>query len=90
MKQWGFKKYKIGTKGWEYIEHRLQKISTRQELPSGKSLGKRKGETEVYVDGVLYPPEKMKRGISRKVYRSTIERFTSGSSAHRISNVVYL
>ncbi|KAJ5856263.1 uncharacterized protein N7529_010207 [Penicillium soppii] len=48
----------MGAKQWEYIDHRIRKIKMRNELSTAQFLGKKKREPEVYVDGILYPPEK--------------------------------
>lgn len=79
LKEWGFKKYRVGAKKWEFIDHRLDKMEAKREITRGKDFsGKRKWESQVYIDGILYPPKRVKYEISRKVFRSTIDKITSG------------
>ncbi|KAF9892672.1 hypothetical protein FE257_001074 [Aspergillus nanangensis] len=66
LKKWGVKKYKMTPEKWKYINRKIHKR---------KHQGKH--QSEVYVYSERYAPEKIREGISRHGYLSTVELFQS-------------
>ncbi|KAI9926074.1 hypothetical protein ASPWEDRAFT_169940 [Aspergillus wentii DTO 134E9] len=62
--KWGFKKYKMNPQRWKYINVKLQK---------------RKRQSDVFVYGERYLPERIRKGISRHGHVSTVELYSAPS-----------
>ncbi|KAK2757644.1 hypothetical protein FQN54_004613 [Arachnomyces sp. PD_36] len=60
--KWGVRKYKLTPKKWKIINRKIQKRKQK--------LGK---ESEVYVDGVQYPPAKVQTGILKYGFMTAAE-----------------
>lgn len=67
FKEWGFAKYSTGQE-WKAVSYHVLKR---------KREGK---ETDVYRDGKLIPPEKVRKRISRYSFQTAWQRHTEGES----------
>ncbi|KAL4904742.1 Clr5 domain-containing protein [Aspergillus multicolor] len=72
IKKWGFRKNKMLPRGidWAVIGKRVEKRKRIQ----GK-------ETEVVIDGELYPPEKLRKAQYGKAFVSTYDKLSSALDA---------
>ncbi|KAJ5083543.1 ankyrin repeat-containing domain protein [Penicillium angulare] len=69
FREWGLKKYPMGAAEWKYIKRQME---TRKR-ESGK-------DSEVYINGVLQSPKKVRYEIGRQGFESTIAKFQEGLS----------
>lgn len=65
FKKWGFRKNKFNPEKWKVVNRKIQKRK--------RELGK---ESEVYVDGIKYPPKKVQVGILKHGFLSTTELYS--------------
>ncbi|OQE04549.1 hypothetical protein PENVUL_c032G00765 [Penicillium vulpinum] len=57
--KWRFKKYHMGSKNWRLLDQNLKK---------------RGADQEVYVNGVLLEPKRVKRELGRQAFQTTIQK----------------
>ncbi|CAI7610484.1 unnamed protein product [Penicillium crustosum] len=57
--QWGLKKYHMGSKKWKLLDQNLKK---------------RGADTEVYINGVLFEPKRVKRELGRQAFQTTMQK----------------
>ncbi|KAJ5705202.1 hypothetical protein N7536_000891 [Penicillium majusculum] len=57
--KWGLKKYHMGSKKWKLLDQNLKK---------------RGADTEVYINGVLFEPKRVKRELGRQAFQTTMQK----------------
>ncbi|KAL2822787.1 ankyrin [Aspergillus cavernicola] len=67
FKLWGFRKYHMGAEKWRYVKQQLQRRNI--ETPC----------IEVYIDGVLCPPEVVQKEIQRQGFETVFEKICQAS-----------
>ncbi|KAK5996208.1 putative ankyrin repeat protein [Cladobotryum mycophilum] len=68
LKEWGIRKRRMGKVEWTFLSQRIGKRKRDQ----GK-------DSEVYIDGDLYPPAKVRKETARQGFITTIEKYNAPS-----------
>lgn len=66
LKQWGFKKYRMGAKKWIYVKRQIEK---RNKLEKA---------SEVFIDGVQCPRNVVQAEIRRQGFETAMEIYNTG------------
>ncbi|KAL5084611.1 hypothetical protein Trisim1_011612 [Trichoderma cf. simile WF8] len=65
LREWGIRKNRLGKENWKVIDYKIKK----KKQQSGKT-------PQVYIDGKLCPPQKVRKEIARQAFCSTIEKLS--------------
>ncbi|KAK0758232.1 LOW QUALITY PROTEIN: hypothetical protein N5P37_009534 [Trichoderma harzianum] len=65
LRERGIRKNRLGKENWKVIDYKIKK----KKQQSGRS-------PQVYIDGKLCPPQKVRKEISRQAFCSTIDKLS--------------